>query len=185
VRGGGAGRAALRADDAAHGDRERPVRPGRAAAGAVDEARRPAGDGEGAEQERVEDEPGVVPPLGEGPQTAGEEQEKLDGRLALGVGEPLGGLEHRRPRGVPAVVRRDRRAVRADRLDLGDDVERAALVELDVDEHERLDPGAEPGRRLPDALRDGPDQPAPPGQERDDPVGLAELLAAQDDGLSR
>ena len=56
-------------------------------------------------------------------------------------------------------------------------------VELQVDVAERLEPGAELALGAPHALGHRADLAVPPGEHGDDPVGLAELLGAQDDAL--
>jgi hypothetical protein len=45
--------------------------------------------------------------------------------------------------------------------------------------HERLQPGPEPAGRAADALRDGAHPAVLTGEQRHDPVGLAQLLSAQ------
>ena len=57
------------------------------------------------------------------------------------------------------------------------------VVELQVDVAERLQPGAEPGLGPAHALGDRADPAVAPGQQRDDPVGLAELLHPEHDRL--
>src|SRR6478736_1987338 len=177
-----AGRTAYGADGSAGLHVERPVRPRRAALGAVDEARRPAGDGERAEQVGVEDETGVVGALGERAQRAGEQEVLLGLRLVL-LGQLERRLEHRRGAGVGDVVPGDRVAVGSERLDLGDGVEVAALIALDVDDHAGLEARAETGLRASHPLGDRADAAPGAGQHRDDAVGLAQLVGAQDDRL--
>ena len=46
-----------------------------------------------------------------------------------------------------------------------------------------VEPRAELGARAPDALADGADPPMAAGEQRDDPVGLPQLLGAQHDTL--
>jgi hypothetical protein len=124
-----------------------------------------------------------VPVLREGAQPTREQEELLKRGLLVVLGQALGRLQHGGGGRVPAVVRGDRQTVRADRLDLGDRVQRAPLVELDIDQHERLQPGPEPGHGLAHPLGHRPDLAALAGEQRDDPVGLAQLLGSQDDGL--
>ena len=159
------------------------MRAARTAPRTVGERRRPSRDRKRPQQEGVEHQARVVPPLSEGPQRPGEQQEQLQRRVAFGLGEPVGGLQHRRPRGIPGVVAGDPQSEGTDGLDLGDDVERTPLVKLDVDEHERLDPRPQPGLGLAHPLGDRPHLAAFPGEQRDDPIGLAQLLGPQDDGL--
>src|SRR5690606_38358727 len=121
---------------------EEPVRAGRRAPGALGEAGREAGDRQAAEQVRVEHQARVVGPVRQRPQRTHQQEVVLDGRLALLRGEPLRGLEDGRTGGVAGIVAADVAAVRGDGLDLGDDVEGAPAGELDVDVHERLQPGA-------------------------------------------
>src|SRR5690606_18054439 len=73
--------------------------------------------------------------------------------------------------------------VRADRLGLGDHVERAAGVELQVHMGERLQPRPEARGGAAHPLGHGPDLAGALGQDRDDAVGFAELLGAQHDAL--
>src|SRR5690348_7348361 len=70
-----------------------------------------------------------------------------------------------------------------ERLDLGDDVELAALVALQRDVARRFETRAEATPGLADALGDGPYLAPPLGEDGDDPVGLAELDRPQDDAV--
>jgi hypothetical protein len=56
-------------------------------------------------------------------------------------------------------------------------------MELEVDVHERLDPRPELRSGASDTLRDRANPAMAAGQQRDDPVGLAQLLGAKYDGL--
>ncbi|CAM5654836.1 hypothetical protein SVIOM74S_08852 [Streptomyces violarus] len=128
-------------------------------------------------------------PAGEGPQPADEQQVLLHGRLALVVGEPLGGLEHHGPRGVPRVVADDPAPVRGDGLALraqrqpSPDQLAPLGEELHVDVGEgfeartelRLRPAHAPGHR--------PYASVTAGEQRDDPVRLTQLLGAQHDAV--
>src|SRR4051794_12454145 len=83
-----------------------------------------------------------------------------------------------------AVVVLARVVVRLDQLDARDRLQVAvALVKQDLDVAERLEPGTEPGLRLPDALRDGADPPAVEAVEVEDAVGLPQPHRPQDDRL--
>ena len=101
--------------------------PGVAAARAVGEARRPARDGERAQQVGVEHEPGGVLALGQRPQAADEQQVLLQRRLVL-LGEPVARSRASRVAPCRACSPRRSRRRRAQRLGLRDDVEVAALV---------------------------------------------------------
>ena len=90
------------------------------------------------------------------------------------------GLEHGDGLGEGAVAL-PQLAVGIDRLHLGDDVEVAALVELEVQMGGRLQPGPEPALGLADPLGHGPDLAPTLGQERDDAISLSELDAPEDD----
>ena len=119
---------------------------------------------------------------------AGERAERADEQQVLlqrplRLGELVGGLDHRVRRGVRGVVLGDLGTVGAERLGLRDHVERAPLVELQVGDHERLEPGSELRRRASHALRDGAHLAVAPGEQRDDAVGLAQLVGAQHDGF--
>ena len=118
------GRRHLIRDDAAELHDERGVRAGRPGHGAVDEARRPAGDRQGAQQVGVEGQSGRMLASGERAQRADQQQIVLDARLVLG--QPVGRLDHGVRGGVARVVVDDVGAVRADRLGLLHDVEAAA-----------------------------------------------------------
>src|SRR5690606_31970000 len=74
-------------------------------------------------------------------------------------------------------------AVRVQGLRLGDHVERPAGVELQVDVGERLEPRAEARGGPADALGHAPDLPGALGEDRDDAVGLPQLLGAQHHAL--
>src|SRR4029079_15079606 len=90
--------------------------------------------------------------------------------------------EHRDRMGERRVVLAHR-AVRVDRLDLGDHVELAAPVALQHHMTSGLEPGPEAAAALADPPGDGAHLAVALGHERDDAVGLAELDRAQDDTL--
>ena len=115
----------------------------------------------------------------EAPQRAHEQQVLLPRGIL--VGEPIGRLDHRRRRRVGAVVGHDHRGVGAERHRLRDDVEAAADGQLQVGDHERLEPPAEPRRGAPHALRDRAHLAVLAREQRDDAVGLAQLMGAEDD----
>ena len=97
-------------------------------------------------------------------------------------GQPLGGLDDRRGAGVTRIVGDQHRTERIERLGLGDDVQVAAGIELQVDVAERLQPAAEPTLGPPHALGHRPDPALAPGQQGDDPIGLAEFRHPQHHG---
>src|SRR5262249_36095376 len=68
---------------------------------------------------------------------------------------------------------------RIDGLHLGDDVEIAAGMQLNVDVCEWLQPGTELAASTPNSLGHRADQPVLTREQRDDPVGLAELVLAK------
>ena len=68
---------------------------------------------------------------------------------------------------------------RVDRYDLGDDVKVAAGVQLRVDVRERLQPRTEFAAGAANTLGHRTNQTVVAGQQRDDPVGFAELVLAQ------
>ena len=178
---GRAGRRAVVADHAAELHDDGRVLARLAAARAVLEARRPAGEGERPQQVGVEGEARAVLAPGERTERPHEQQVLL--QRPLGLGELVGGLDHGVRRRVRRVVLRDLGAVGAERLGLRHDVERAALVQLQVGDHERLEPRAELRARAPHALRDRAHLAVPPRQQREDAVGLAQLVGAQHDGF--
>src|SRR5690606_35996698 len=157
------------------------VRAGFARDGAVDEARRPSGDRQGTQQVGVEGEPGCVLPTAQRAQRPHEQEVVLQPRLVLG--EAVGGLDHGVRGREARVVARDVTAVGAEHLGLLHDVEAAPDVALHVDDHERLEPRAEPRARAPHALRNGAQLAVLPAQHRDDAVGLTQLVGAQHDGF--
>ena len=177
-RGRSAGWPARGADAPAGRHREGPVRPGRPAAGAVEQRGGVAGHRHGPQQEGVEDERRVA--LGHRAQRPDDQQEQPKRGLALLRRQPLSRLQHRGPGRVAGVVADEGLAVRGDALGLGHDVEVAAGVELQVDVAEGLDRRAELGAGTANALGYGPDPAVLLGEERDDAVGLAELLHAKD-----
>ena len=110
--------------------------------------------------------------------------EKVEvGHDAVGIlAEPVCRLEHRGTRGVGGIVLRDGVAVGGEEVDLSDDVEVAPLVQLDVDDHARLETRPELRLRLAHALRDGALLAVIARQHRDDAIGLPQLVGAQHDG---
>src|SRR5690606_17491831 len=81
----------------------------------------------------VEHQARLVLGVGQRPQRPHQQEVVLDHRLAFLGGEPLGGLEDRRCRGVAPVVVGDVNAAGGDGLGLGDDVEGTAGGQLHVD----------------------------------------------------
>ena len=159
--------------------RERGVRPGRPATGAVGEARRPAAGGECPQQVGIEDEfRGVVAAAQRG---EGADQEVVLGgaRFAVDVGKLFRRLRHGGSDGVAAVVRGDVAAVGALGDGLRDNVQGAAGNQLEVHDHKGLKPGAEAAGRAPDTLGDRADLAVVLGQDGDDAVRLAQLVGAQ------
>jgi hypothetical protein len=153
------------------------------AAGAGVEGGGVAVDRQRPEQKGVEDLRRGPARFADRPQRPDEEQVLLDGRLPLLGDQPFRGLEHDRPGGVRAVVGAHPGGVGAQGLRLRDDVEGAGLGELQVDVAERLEPGAEARGGPAYTLRHRPDPTVLPRQERDDAVGLSQLLGAQHDAF--
>ena len=180
-RGGRPGRAAVHAHAATSADVEGAVRPGCRAAGAFGQGGRPAGDRHGPQQIGVEDQLAGAAPVGHRPQRADGEPVQGGSRGVFLPGQPLGGLQDRAGAGVAAVVADDVGGEGIDGDHLGDDVQIAAGVQLDVDVRERFEPGAELAAGTPNPLGDRADQAVVAGQEGDDAVGLTELVLAQHD----
>ena len=112
------------------------------------------------------------------------ELEQPQRRLPLHRAEPFRGFGDRAGRGVTGVVTEEALAVQLDGLHLADRVQGTAdplrrSRELQIDVAERLQPGPEArgGAAYPPGHRAQPAMPA--GQQRDDPVRLAEFLHAQ------
>ena len=124
--------------------------------------------------------PAGVLAVGQRPQRAERQQEQPQRRLLLLGRQPLGGLGDRRSPRCSAGSRRGSRcrsrSMPSTWLTMS---QRAALEQLHVDVAERLQPGAEPRRGAPHALGDRAHPAVPAGEQRDDPVGLAQLLHAQ------
>src|SRR5674476_861739 len=112
-----------------------------------------------------------------------EEQVVLDGRFTLFADQSVCRLEHRVACRVPRIVAHERFSERVPAHHLGDDVEAPADDELEVDVAERLQPGAELRGGAPDAPRHRTYLAVAAREQRDDPVGLAERVRAEDDGL--
>ncbi len=159
------------------------MRPGRTAPGAVGEAGRPAAGREGAEQVGIQDEfGGVVAPAQR--RQGAHQQVVLGGSgFAVDVRELLRRLGHGGRHRVAAIVRGDVSAVGALGHGLRDDVQGAPGNQLEIGHHERFQPGAEPAAGAPDALRHRTHLAVVLGQQGDDPVGLAQLMGAQYDGV--
>lgn len=66
---------------------------------------------------------------------------------------------------------------------LRDDIEVAARIEMDVDVGERFEASTELGPGAAHPLGHRAHEPVVGGQQRDDPIGLAELVLAQHDSL--
>ena len=90
--------------------------PGRAAARAVGDRRRPAGEAMARSRKASSTSDGVALAVGQRPQRAEGQQVQPQRRLALLGGEPLGGLGDRAGRGVAGVVADDAGAERVDGL---------------------------------------------------------------------
>ena len=91
-------------------------------------------------------------------------------------------VEHRHRVGETAVVLAQR-AVRVDRLELGDDVQLATGIALKRDVGGGFEASTEAAPGPADPLGDGADLAVRLGEDRDDPVGLAELDATQHHAL--
>ena len=178
------GHPAGRAQHAAHGRVEPPVRALQAAVGAVrrttGRSRRPTAPAAGRSPAPA---PGRRSPaaIARRPPTSSRNC-WTDGCLLL-RGQPLGGLEHHRPGGVALVVVAQRPGERAERLGLGHGVQVPALGQHQVHVGEGLEPGAEPRGRAAYPLGDRAHTSVLAGQQRDDPVGLGQLVGAQHDRL--
>lgn len=162
-------------------DVKRTVRPYRCAPRAVGECGSPSGKTHRAQQVRVEHQFGRPDVLCEGAQgTDGQLMQPLRGCMFLAC-QPFGSFENRATGGVATVIGDDVSAERVDCVHLGDDVEVAPRIEQHVDVRKRLESRAELGLGATHPFGDGPDDPVLPGQQRDDTVGLTQLVLAQDD----
>jgi hypothetical protein len=123
------------------GDVERRVWAGLTAAGAVDEAWRVSGDGQGAQQVGVQDEGWGVRASAQRPKRSNEQPELLNGWFVFGVDQPIGGFGYRRRHRVPAVITDNRFSKRVDGDCLGDDVEVTSGIQLDINKLEWFEPG--------------------------------------------
>ena len=180
---GGAGRAAGVAYGAPVGDGEGGVGSLCSAHGAVEAGGGPAGQREGAQGVGGTDERRVVAAAREGVEGSQEQQVLGVAAVVRVGGQALGGFDDDGCREVEVVVGGDRLAVLGDGGDLGEGVEAAPAVQLCVDDGEGFDAGAELGGRLAHALGHGPDLAVFGGEQRDDAIGFAQLVGAQDDRL--
>jgi hypothetical protein len=147
------------------------------AAGAAVEHRMDALEGEQLPEERGGDD--RVPQLGERPERTAEHAVQRRVRLVL-LRNLVDGFEHRDcVRQQPVLL--PQHPVRLERLRLGDDVELTAAIALERDPAHRLEPAAEPARRLAHTLGDRAHLAVPLGQDRDDPIRFAQLDRAEDD----
>ena len=120
-----------------------------------------------------------------GQRPQGTDEHRVERRIGVAVlGDGVDGLEHRRGPGQAVEVVAQRGEV-VERLGLGDDVELAALVELERDVPRGLEPGTEPRLGLAHPLGDRPHLAPAPRSQHDDAVGLAELPGPQDHPSSR
>ena len=160
-------------------DVERPVRPRRRTAGAFGQRRCPSRDSHGAQQVSIQHEFPRPAAVGYCPQRGHGQPVQRGHRRPFLSCQPFGGLEHRARARVAAVVTDDVGGERIDGLDLGDDVEIPAWMQLNIDVRERLQSGPELAAGTPHALGHRAHQPVVAGEQGDDPVGLAELVLAQ------
>ncbi len=177
-----------RADRATGRDVEILVRAGGAAHCTVAQCRFPSRRRHRPQQEGVEHQPRLAIPLGQGTQRSDDQQVQPQRGLALFGGEPFGRLADGRHCRPATVVRGDLRTVGGDRFGLGDRVQlpvrrgvgalRVAGEQLDVDLHARLQACTEFRGGPSHPFADGADPAVPAGQQRDDPVGLAQLVHA-------
>lgn len=116
-------------------------------------------------------------------QSAMEEKELLNIRDAFTPGELLSRLKHDCPRRIPLIFKRDLSTVRMGRDDLGDRVEAPAPIELSDDVRKGFEACAEPGPGTAHPFRHGTDFSVSAGEQGDNPVGLIELVSAQDNPL--
>jgi hypothetical protein len=113
----------------------------------------------------------------------GDEEEEVRPGLGFGFGDAPCRLGHHRGGRIDIVVRGDSSGEGFDEFDLGDDVEAASDVALQVDEHEGFEAGAEPRLRPAHPLRDGTDETMAAGEHGDDAVGFAELVPLEHDAF--
>lgn len=171
----------MHAHSATRGDVERTMRPHRSASSAVRQCGSPSGETHRTQQIRVEYQLGRPHVLRKGTQRAdGQLMQALRGGVFF-AGQTLGGFEDCAAGGVPAVIGNDVPAERVHRVHLSDDVEVASGIEQDVDVRKRLQPCAELGLGAAHPLGHRTDDAVLPGQQRDDAIGLTQLVLAQDD----
>ena len=177
---GGPWRAALVAGGAAHGWVEGVVRTGPLALGAIEKAGCPAGVGHGFEEEGIEKHERIaVLKLVEDIDTG-----LIKVRIAGGVGggEALGGFEGGTRGGVAFVILDDARTEVIHGIGLGNGVEVAAGIELDVEVDKKLQARAEARFGAANPLGHPAHEAVVAGQEHDDTIRLAEIIGADDEG---
>lgn len=162
-------------------DMERSMWAHRCAPRAVGQCGSPSGETHRAQQVRVEHQLGRPDVLRESTQgTDGQLMQPLRGCMLL-ARQPFGSFQDRATGGVATVVGHDVSAERVDRVHLGDDVEVASRIEQNVDVRKRFQPRTELGFGAANSLGNGPHDSVLPGQQRDDAIGLTQLVLAQDD----
>ena len=177
---GGAWWAALVAGGAAHGWVEGVVRAGSLALGAIEKAGRPAGVGHGFEEEGVEKHERIALLKFVEDIDAGLIKIGIPG--GIGSGEALGGFEGSTRGGVALVVLDDARAEVIHGIGLGNGVEVAAGIKLNVEVDEELQARAEARFGAANALGHPAHEAVVAGQEHDDAIRLAEIIGADDEG---
>ncbi len=98
-------------------------------------------------------------------------------------GQFVGSVCHRGGGGEHVVVLGDGRTVGPEGLNLLNNVEASAGRPLHVDQHERLQAGADAAGSFSHPFGHGPDFAVFSGEQRDNPVGFAQQVGAKHDGV--
>ena len=144
---------------------------------------RPTCDREGPQNVRSEDQRGVVAHMGKGEKGADEEKILGTRPLIRVLSEFLSGFNHDGSARIQLEVGGERVCVDANDLNLRNDVEAAALRDLDVDDAEGLNSGTELRGGSAHSLRDCAHEPMLGGEQGDDTVRFTQFVGAQDDRL--
>ena len=103
--------------------------------------------------------------------------------LWFGFGDAACRFRHHRGGRIDIEVRGDSASEGLNQLDLGDDVEAAPDMALQVDEHKGFEAGAKPRFRPAHPLCNGTDEAVAASEHGDDAVGFAELVPLEHDAF--
>ena len=115
--------------------------------------------------------------------TQSSQQQQILRRGGLRLAQTIRGLDHGVRSRVSVVVQGDVRPVGAEAVCLLHDVQGTPLIQEDVSDHERFEPGTEAGGRATDSFGHRADLAVAAAQEGDDAIRFTQLVGAQDHDL--